>query len=336
MTRDLNDRLTQLAQDESKGKSLALASELLQHGQVPSAGEALRQAAGATREFQRGVEKAAEGVLGDDVASLKLAQSELGAVTGQLQQELRAQEAREAAGARPVAGGPAGPRPGDRADPRTEADSPGGPNPGAPSGNVAQNGPPAPGRPGQPGAPGAPEAAAAPGEPGPTGATGKSGPATGAAGVPGDPGRLARGEPGPRGRMGIEDLDHAGRAGVDAPDDALAGLDGPLLGNDFGGWSDRLRDVEQLVDQPAWRDAVANARERARRLRQEYTRDRRKPDWAVVRAQVMAPLLEVRGRIGEELARRDNPESLVPIDRDPVPGRYAESVRRYYEELGKD
>jgi hypothetical protein len=53
--------------------------------------------------------------------------------------------------------------------------------------------------------------------------------------------------------------------------------------------------------------------------------------------QVLKPLVEVRSRIAEELARRDvNKDSLVPIDRDPVPNRFAESVRRYYEELGKD
>ena len=44
---------------------------------------------------------------------------------------------------------------------------------------------------------------------------------------------------------------------------------------------------------------------------------------------------EVRKRLGEELARRDSKDALVPIDRDPVPGRYSESVRRDYEELGK-
>ena len=35
-------------------------------------------------------------------------------------------------------------------------------------------------------------------------------------------------------------------------------------------------------------------------------------------------------------ARRDPRDKLAPIDRDPVPNRFADSVRRYYEELGKD
>ena len=47
------------------------------------------------------------------------------------------------------------------------------------------------------------------------------------------------------------------------------------------------------------------------------------------------PLVELRTRINEELARRESKEALVPIDRDPVPTRYTELVRRYYEQLGK-
>jgi hypothetical protein len=50
----------------------------------------------------------------------------------------------------------------------------------------------------------------------------------------------------------------------------------------------------------------------------------------------MKPLLEVRDRITDELARRQSSDALVPIDRDPVPTRYSDLVRRYYEELGKD
>jgi hypothetical protein len=52
--------------------------------------------------------------------------------------------------------------------------------------------------------------------------------------------------------------------------------------------------------------------------------------------QILKPLIEVRTQLSEELARRGSKDALVPIDRDPVPNRYTESVRRYYEELGKD
>jgi hypothetical protein len=115
------------------------------------------------------------------------------------------------------------------------------------------------------------------------------------------------------------------------------GYDGrPLTGDDFAPWSDRLREVEELVDTPALRTEVARARERARQMRQEFRRNQTKPDWATVRLEVLKPLVEVRGAISEELARRDPRENLVPIDRDPVPGRYSDLVRQYYERLGKE
>ena len=111
---------------------------------------------------------------------------------------------------------------------------------------------------------------------------------------------------------------------------------GPLLGDNFVPWSDRLRDVEDMIEMPDLRNAVAVARERAQTTRQQFKRDQKKPDWAVVRLQVVNPLVEVRDRIAEELARRDTKDALVPIDRDPVPTRYTEMVRRYYEQLGKE
>jgi hypothetical protein len=51
--------------------------------------------------------------------------------------------------------------------------------------------------------------------------------------------------------------------------------------------------------------------------------------------EIGTPLAELRNRLTEELARRESKESLVPIDRDPVPAKYAERVRRYYEDLGR-
>jgi hypothetical protein len=109
-----------------------------------------------------------------------------------------------------------------------------------------------------------------------------------------------------------------------------------LIGGDFRQWNDRMRNVEELLESPDLRNAVATARERARLMRRDMQTDRKKPDWAVVQLQILKPLVEVRARVAEELSRRDSKESLAPIDRDPVPTRFAESVRRYYEELGKD
>ena len=43
---------------------------------------------------------------------------------------------------------------------------------------------------------------------------------------------------------------------------------------------------------------------------------------------------QVGQAIAEELARRETSDSLVAIDRDPVPAKYSEVVRKYYERLG--
>ena len=38
--------------------------------------------------------------------------------------------------------------------------------------------------------------------------------------------------------------------------------------------------------------------------------------------------------VSEELARRQSQDALVPIDRDPVPTKFTDLVRKYYEKLG--
>jgi hypothetical protein len=91
-----------------------------------------------------------------------------------------------------------------------------------------------------------------------------------------------------------------------------------------------------MIEFPDLRNAVASARERARVLRLEAGRELKKPDWAVVELEILKPLVEVRRQVQDELRRRSPDEPLAPIDRDPVPERFAELVRRYYEELGRD
>lgn len=114
------------------------------------------------------------------------------------------------------------------------------------------------------------------------------------------------------------------------------GPGGPLTGNEFTNWSDRLRDVEETLDFPDLRNRVAEIRERAREVRIEFKRHSLPPQWDLVKATILAPLVEVRQRLTEELAQRESKDALVPIDRDPVPGKYSELVRRYYETLGKN
>lgn len=110
---------------------------------------------------------------------------------------------------------------------------------------------------------------------------------------------------------------------------------GPLTGGNFVEWSDRLRNVEEMLDDPALRTEAARVREVAKGVRAEFKRHSVPPNWDMVQTRIRAPLAELRNRVTEELARRESKESLVPIDRDPVPTKYAERVRRYYEDLGR-
>ena len=108
----------------------------------------------------------------------------------------------------------------------------------------------------------------------------------------------------------------------------------PLSGGDYLDWSDRLRDVEEMVDDPELRAEAARIRDRARSIRAEFKRHSIAPNWDLVRMQVAEPLVELTDRVAEELLRRNSRQAVVPLDRDPVPPRYSEKTRRYYEQLG--
>jgi hypothetical protein len=301
LTRGLNDRLEQVA-ERQEAQALELTAEMLRQGYVPQAGQAEERARGEIGRLTRGVERAAERVVGDDTESLRRARQELEQLTAQVEREIANAQA-PAAGAppsgasntnRPAAGDPQSqPRSGDR--PQTPA-------PGAANAPARQANTAAP-------TPDSPRGAAA-----------------------SDARRPATAQPnGPGGRGGrlLDSLDAA------LNDQTFTGT-GPITGEDFTPWSDRLREIEELVELPSLRGEIATARERARQMRQEFKRNLKKPDWAVVRLQVLRPLVEVRNELELELARRGPKDALVPLDRDPVPSRFSELVRRYYEDLGKE
>src|SRR5439155_12754761 len=109
---------------------------------------------------------------------------------------------------------------------------------------------------------------------------------------------------------------------------------GPITGEGFRQWSDRLRDVEELLENPDLRAEAARIRDRARGAREGFKRHSKMPDWTKLKSMVADPIGELRDRVAEEVRRRASPDALVPIDRDPVPTQFAEGVRRYYERLG--
>jgi len=146
--------------------------------------------------------------------------------------------------------------------------------------------------------------------------------------------QIARG--GSRRTAGGERADPNGIEGLQGITEQWNRLDpnGPLTGGDFRQWSDGLRDVEEMLTEQQLREEVATVRDSARAIRAEFVRHGTKPEWDMVEMMITKPLTEVRARVEEKLAKLESREALVPIDRDPVPNRYSELVRGYYENLG--
>ncbi len=337
ITRDLLDRLDKVGEQDDTGKAIDLTRELLREGNLPLARQAGQRARSETDELRRGVERAAESVLGDDTEQLKLAQSELDSLAGQIRREIAQGQGK------PGDKSAAGSRPGDPSKPGQEQNS----APAGSPGSVASNDPSQPSPAGDQPPGDAQKAGGQPGENKSGKTPGAGNQANNPAAPGGERGQVASGDPragagGGGARPGIDLpnlLDGRDNAAAGAVDGGLIGgaySGGPLTGNNFGPWTERLRDVETLLDSQELRAAVAAARERARLLRRDFAVKHDKPDWAVVQLEILKPLVEVRSRVAEELARRDPRDQLAPIDRDPVPNRFADSVRRYYEELGKD
>lgn len=112
------------------------------------------------------------------------------------------------------------------------------------------------------------------------------------------------------------------------------GAGSPITGPGFQEWSDQLRDIEEMLQAPELKAEAARIREAARSMRVEFKRHSKEPEWDLVKTQILQPLDELQSRLKEDIARREQPDSLVPIDRDPVPEKYSELVRRYYERIG--
>lgn len=89
-----------------------------------------------------------------------------------------------------------------------------------------------------------------------------------------------------------------------------------------------------MVEDPELRAEAARIRDRARSIRAELKRHSEAPNWDLVRMQVAEPLVELTDRVAEEVLRRSSRQAIVPLDRDPVPPKFSEKTRKYYEKLG--
>lgn len=354
LTRDLYERLLQ-AERGDQPVSVPLTAEMLERGLTAHAREAARRARAGIDTLRQGIEAAAEKVLGDDTQSLQLARSELDRLARELEQELAAQATNRAAVAsattpsstnnlqrlmRRLRTGGAGQT--NRLEDEPIARGEGRPDAGSTNrADLARTDDDDARSPGPSGIRSEPAAVASQAQAESQGA-GQAGTDRSAslATTPAQPNPIGTARTAEALRRALSEAARANRSGGfrEEPLDWLAegrggyGT-GPLTGPDFAPWWDRLRDVEEMIDWPDWRARLARAHERAADLRRAFREERRKPDWAVVRTDVLGPLVEVRDAVTEELSRRRPENQLAPVDRDPVPPPYAELVQRYYERL---
>ena len=135
----------------------------------------------------------------------------------------------------------------------------------------------------------------------------------------------------PPGRPGF--LMNGGRKAKDGGRGTSQGK--PLTGDDYRTWSNRMREVEEILDDSELRNRVAQVRDRARSIRADFRRHGTQPQWDLVKSQLLDEMNDLRLRIKEELRKIESDRSMVPIDREPVPEEFDELVRRYYELLGQ-
>lgn len=89
-----------------------------------------------------------------------------------------------------------------------------------------------------------------------------------------------------------------------------------------------------MIDDTELQQEAARIRDRAREMRRDFNRTGKGPEWGLMEDDLMTPLAELKKRLEEEIAKREKPDSRVPLDRDPVPGPFEDLVREYYERLG--
>jgi hypothetical protein len=344
---------------------LEMGAQLAQRGFLPQTSEVERTARTNINELRQGVESAAESVLGNESEALRYAQKELDDLTHQMERDVgaggtnnaqspiaraggrgdtnqmaaagRNSSNREGTNSAASANGQPGNRGSQQAQNNSQQGQPGERNSQNQQGNSqpgnqgeqasAQNSQPQ-GQNGEGNNPGNAEAQNGDGQNQNQQANNNS------PGQQRGEGQAQGGQAG--GRSGNRDrLTQLARQFNDGGGDTAGGeRGGPITGGDYVNWSDRLRDVEQVLDQPDLRYQLTTVRERASAMRQQFRQTGRAPDENVVREQLVVPMTQVRVWLQQQIARQQNANSLVPLDRDPVPDNYSELVRKYYEKLG--
>lgn len=346
-------------------QAVEVSADLLREGLSAEASNLEQRARRSINDLKTGVERAAESVLGDDTEALRIARNELDELTKQLEREL-AQAQRQSitnrAGGAQANSGERGGSQGEQSAEQQQANAQGGregqqgegqqqaqnqsqqgqgqQGESQQNGQGQQGNQPGPqAQSGQRGQEGQAQEGSQPGQRGQSGQGQSEQQVASANQQPGgnNPGQGGENQPGQREGNRRNGGQRDGGSFLDQFDGEETGsfAGGPVTGAEYSQWSDRLRDVEEMLDVPELRAEAARIRDRMRNVRQDVKRHAKEPQWGLVKMEIAGPLVELRSRIAEELARRESKEALVPIDRDPVPTRYSELVRRYYEELGK-
>ncbi len=318
-------------------KALDATGELLRRNFLPQAQQIERRAGEGIDQLRKGVEEAAKSVLGDEAESLRLARQQLDELIKQANGEPTARagrgeprpgdgnQPRDAAERRRQANAQSGTRDGQqprRSTERSQSDQPTDRPAQAQQGDSLRNGEQ------------------------PQGSEGQRAQAN-AGDRQADPRGRGNGRQGePQGRDGNRQTDRQGRDGDRLALDANQGSEtadgwgstgprGPFSDERYRQWSDRLRDVQEMLPQQDLRDQTARIWDSVRSIRADSKRHGKDPQWDLVQNQVINPLVELRQRISERLAQLQSDKAMVAIDRDPVPDRFTELVRTYFENLGQ-
>jgi len=322
LSRKLYDTLRE-ASTGNTDKALETARELLRRDLLPQAQQIERRAGEGIDQLRKGVEEAARNVLGDEAESLRLARQQLDELIKQANGDPAARAGRAGQQA------PDANRPTDASERQRQANAQSGDRGQQPQDGQqqAQDGTER----AQDGAAANPQSAIRNPQAGRSG-QGQRGQANAADRQAGRRGRGGE----PRG----EGVPPSNR-GQDARDTNTAdgwgstGPRGPFTDETYRDWSDRLRDVGDMLPQRDLREELARVWDDARTIRAESKRHGKEPQWDLVQAQVIKPLTELRERVSERLAQLESNEAIVPIDRDPVPDRFTELVKTYFENLGQ-
>jgi len=303
LSRSLYDTLRQ-ANTGNLDKALDTTGELLKRDLLPQAREVERRAGEGIGEIRKGVEEAARNVLGDEADSLRLARQRIEELIRQVNQEMASA---------PGAGGRQSSDPNESVGPDDQQQA----NAQSRTGSGRQSDQPR------------------------DQAQDRAG---------SDARQQAQQSGTPRDGAQPQASDRGARADASGPADPRgwggnrpssgqwdeAGAPYPFTGEDFRQWSDGLRDVEEMLTEQELRDEAARIRDRARAIRAEFKRHGKDPQWDLIRTQVAEPLTELHKQVEKKLAQLQSDETMAPIDRDPVPDRFADLVRAYFENLGQE